>query len=211
MASVNGIRVGLYVVLVCRVSWTMQTTLILPGRAPPTVALFRCPPWPYGHPPPLHPFPPAVRPTEQRQAVLRPHRRGAPRHLRPRALLVVLHVRYRGAWRVMGPAVCSAPLTIAAAYDSIHIIHRSYDYGRFSSFAAELLGLMSLFTLFLVGAVIASVRSVFLFRLELHSPPNSISPHHGLPDSRESELTPIPRRLSGATCPSATRTGSAAC
>ncbi|KAI1792693.1 hypothetical protein LXA43DRAFT_310464 [Ganoderma leucocontextum] len=38
----------------------------------------------------------------------------------------------------------------------IHVIHRSYDYGRFSSFAAELLGLMSLFTLYLVGAAIAS-------------------------------------------------------
>ncbi|EJF58863.1 hypothetical protein BD309DRAFT_927161 [Dichomitus squalens] len=38
----------------------------------------------------------------------------------------------------------------------IHVIHRSYDYGRFSSFAAELLGLMALFTLFLVGAAISS-------------------------------------------------------
>ncbi|KAM5546082.1 hypothetical protein V8D89_000208 [Ganoderma adspersum] len=38
----------------------------------------------------------------------------------------------------------------------IHIIHRSYDYGRFSSFATELLGLMALFTLYLVGAAIAS-------------------------------------------------------
>ncbi|KAI0769726.1 hypothetical protein BD413DRAFT_78640 [Trametes elegans] len=38
----------------------------------------------------------------------------------------------------------------------IHIIHRSYDYGRFSSFAFELLGLLALFTLYLVGAAIAS-------------------------------------------------------
>ncbi|KAI0665393.1 hypothetical protein C8Q78DRAFT_1084028 [Trametes maxima] len=39
----------------------------------------------------------------------------------------------------------------------IHIIHRSYDYGRFSLFAFELIGLLILFTLFLVGAAISSV------------------------------------------------------
>ncbi|KAL7278403.1 hypothetical protein ACG7TL_007398 [Trametes sanguinea] len=38
----------------------------------------------------------------------------------------------------------------------IHIIHRSYDYGRITSFAGELIGLMALFTLYLVGAAIAS-------------------------------------------------------
>ncbi|KAH9926659.1 uncharacterized protein BXZ73DRAFT_90922 [Epithele typhae] len=39
---------------------------------------------------------------------------------------------------------------------TIHIIHRSYDYGRFSSFFFELLGLFVFFVLFLVGAAIAS-------------------------------------------------------
>ncbi|OBZ75002.1 hypothetical protein A0H81_05068 [Grifola frondosa] len=38
----------------------------------------------------------------------------------------------------------------------IHIIHRSYDLGRLSSFFAELLGLSALFVLYLVGAAIAS-------------------------------------------------------
>ncbi|KAI0653246.1 hypothetical protein C8Q70DRAFT_1026652 [Cubamyces menziesii] len=38
----------------------------------------------------------------------------------------------------------------------IHIIHRSYDYGRISTFVGELIGLMGLFALYLVGAAIAS-------------------------------------------------------
>ncbi|KAI0691568.1 hypothetical protein C8Q76DRAFT_771967 [Earliella scabrosa] len=38
----------------------------------------------------------------------------------------------------------------------IHIIHRSYDYGRLSSFAGELFGLFVLFVMFLVGAAIAT-------------------------------------------------------
>ncbi|KAL1945336.1 hypothetical protein VTO73DRAFT_2187 [Trametes versicolor] len=38
----------------------------------------------------------------------------------------------------------------------IHVIHRSYDYGRISTFAGELVGLMGLFALFLVGAAISS-------------------------------------------------------
>ncbi|KAI0820551.1 hypothetical protein BC628DRAFT_1422879 [Trametes gibbosa] len=38
----------------------------------------------------------------------------------------------------------------------IHVIHRSYDYGRISSFAGELVGLLGLFALYLVGAAIAS-------------------------------------------------------
>ena len=42
---------------------------------------------------------------------------------------------------------------------SIHVIHRSYDYGRFSSFAFELFGLFALFAMFLVGAAISSVSS----------------------------------------------------
>lgn len=47
---------------------------------------------------------------------------------------------------------------VLTARRSIHVIHRSYDYGRISSFAAELVGLMGLFALFLVGAAISSVR-----------------------------------------------------
>ncbi|KAI0753856.1 hypothetical protein C8Q74DRAFT_343968 [Fomes fomentarius] len=45
----------------------------------------------------------------------------------------------------------------------IHVIHRSYDYGRISSFAGELLGLIALFVLFLVGAAIASTLWADLF------------------------------------------------
>ncbi|KAI0665848.1 hypothetical protein C8Q78DRAFT_1111573 [Trametes maxima] len=44
----------------------------------------------------------------------------------------------------------------AQQWPHIHIIHRSYDYGRFSLFAFELIGLLILFTLFLVGAAISS-------------------------------------------------------
>ena len=47
-----------------------------------------------GYPPPLHALPPAFRPTEQRPAILRPHRRRAARYIRPCAVLVVLHVRH---------------------------------------------------------------------------------------------------------------------
>ncbi|KAH9852806.1 hypothetical protein C2E23DRAFT_133672 [Lenzites betulinus] len=45
----------------------------------------------------------------------------------------------------------------------IHVIHKSRDYGRISSFAGELLGLLCLFALYLVGAAIASMYWGALF------------------------------------------------
>lgn len=55
-------------------------------------------------------------------------------------------------------AVCVVSEVVLTARRSIHVIHRSYDYGRISTFAGELVGLMGLFALFLVGAAISSVR-----------------------------------------------------
>ena len=157
MASINGIRIALYVVLVCSACFGPDSHSHSPRTR--AVALLRCPARPDGHAPALHPLPPAVRPAQQRPGVLRPHRRRAPRHLRPRPLLVLVHVRLRPL--VPRPMPCPSHAHLVRR---IHIIHRSYDYGRLSSFAGELFGLFVLFVMFLVGAAIATVRTLSLLR-----------------------------------------------
>ncbi|KAI0665547.1 hypothetical protein C8Q78DRAFT_986234 [Trametes maxima] len=57
---------------------------------------------------------------------------------------------------IVAELLVTSVLTLFWSSYIIHVIHRSYDYGRFSSFAFELIGLLILFTLFLVGAAISS-------------------------------------------------------
>ncbi|KAJ3559349.1 hypothetical protein NM688_g402 [Phlebia brevispora] len=57
---------------------------------------------------------------------------------------------------IVAELLTSAGLTLFWVPWVIHIIHRSYDYGFGSTFAAEIIGLFILFVMWLVGAAIAT-------------------------------------------------------
>ncbi|RDX47973.1 hypothetical protein OH76DRAFT_1456489 [Lentinus brumalis] len=108
MASLNGLRVGLYVVL-----WLFSAVLLGLTATRLHYTLFL----------------PAYDPLNNGQPFYDP---------------------------IVAELVVTSILALFWSSYIIHVIHRSYDYGRFSSFAFELFGLLSLFAMFLVGAAIAS-------------------------------------------------------
>ncbi|KAI0742220.1 hypothetical protein C8Q80DRAFT_1186786 [Daedaleopsis nitida] len=108
MASINGVRVGLYVLL-----WLFSVVLLGLSATRLHYTLFL----------------PPYDPLNNGQSFFDP-------------IVVELAV--------------TSILTLFWSSFIIHIIHRSYDYGRVSSFAGELLGLFVLSVAFLVGAAIST-------------------------------------------------------